>query len=342
VNRVSDAPPVASIKPASSMKRLLIVTNGNLFATRILKILFEHRPTDVVGVITVTGDYYGRTGLEALKHIAGKTAVEYLLFKLFTIFSSRIRGMLFANSIATLERRLHDSRSALHCLTVVTISDAQVMKFVDEVQPDLLVSVSCPQKITGPLLRCAPMGAINIHSSLLPSYAGLAPYFWVLANGEEKTGTTVHRMIDKWDAGPILAQRHVSVERGISVFRLFGQLAREGGSALVEAVDLALSGVGGRPQDLSKRSYYSHPTRDACRSLRRRGHTLVRISDLFEKRLRLSPAQALTSQDDSHIHPGKEAVGLMSQTASSAGVLNSEEECGVAETPCVKPLLIKT
>ena len=139
--------------------------------------------------------------------------------------------------------------------------------------------MSCPQRISETLLSLAKRGGINIHSSLLPAYAGLAPYLWVLANGERVTGTTVHWMTHKWDQGNILVQKECPIEPGVSVFHLFEALARLGGEALVEAVELALAGAKGSQQDLSQRSYYSHPTAAACRDLKRRGYCFMRGSD---------------------------------------------------------------
>jgi len=35
-----------------------------------------------------------------------------------------------------------------------------------------------------------PMGTINVHGSLLPSYRGAAPINWAVINGEKETGVT--------------------------------------------------------------------------------------------------------------------------------------------------------
>ena len=41
----------------------------------------------------------------------------------------------------------------------------------------------------------APLGAFNLHGSLLPAYRGRAPVNWVLVNGERETGVTLHHMV---------------------------------------------------------------------------------------------------------------------------------------------------
>ena len=58
---------------------------------------------------------------------------------------------------------------------------------------------------------------LNIHLSLLPKYRGRHPLQWALINGEKKTGYTIHEMNADWDAGPILWQKAVTIERGASL-----------------------------------------------------------------------------------------------------------------------------
>jgi UDP-4-amino-4-deoxy-L-arabinose formyltransferase/UDP-glucuronic acid dehydrogenase (UDP-4-keto-hexauronic acid decarboxylating) len=51
----------------------------------------------------------------------------------------------------------------------------------------------------------------NLHGSLLPKYRGRAPLNWVLVNGESETGVTLHRMVNRADAGDIVAQKSVAI-----------------------------------------------------------------------------------------------------------------------------------
>jgi phosphoribosylglycinamide formyltransferase-1 len=60
---------------------------------------------------------------------------------------------------------------------------------------------------------------LNIHPSLLPAHGGrgmvgMAVHRSVLAAGEMETGVTVHEVTADLDAGPIVAQARVAVQRG--------------------------------------------------------------------------------------------------------------------------------
>jgi len=259
------------------MARIVIVTSGNYFARLILSAVLKKREFEVVQLIVIEGDYHGRSGICAAWRLARSMASRFFLFKLLLHVVLRVleAGVGVVGELRSLKRE----RQGLPLLKVRCVADPAVRQLLDGLRPDLLISVSCPQKISGTLLSLAKQGGVNIHSSLLPAYAGLAPYFWVLANGEGVTGTTVHWMTEKFDQGDILVQKQLSIIAGVSVFRLFRALAELGSEALVEGVELALAGVKGAEQDGSQRSYYSHPTAKACKELRRRGYCFMGVSD---------------------------------------------------------------
>ena len=284
------------------MARIVIVTNGNYFARVILSGILRTRQSEIVQVIVVGGDYHNRTGLHAAWQLARSMAPRFFLFKLSMHLALRVceSGM---GAIARL-RSSESQEEAVPLTEVPSVADPRVLQVLKRLSPDLLVSVSCPQKISGTLLSLAKYGGINIHSSLLPAYAGLAPYMWVLANGEKVTGTTVHWITEKWDQGNILVQKRFPIEPGISVFQLFRALAQLGAEALLEGVELALGDAKGSQQDLSQRSYYSHPTPKACNDLKRRGFCFMRGSDWFD--LFRTPEGRLTNK---HVSQARSECG---------------------------------
>ena len=57
---------------------------------------------------------------------------------------------------------------------------------------------------------------INIHPSLLPAYKGTRVHERVLEAGETQSGASVHFVVPKLDAGPVIAQASVPVHPGDS------------------------------------------------------------------------------------------------------------------------------
>ena len=258
--------------------RIALITNGNYFAAITLApTIAKYREQICLGVV-ITGDYHGRTGWRAAWSLFREMTFPYFAYKAVTVILPKLVARFN-------QRNAVDVATLLKQAQIEQIShpkvDAEcVRRSLAQARPDIIVSVSCPQKIGNELISLARRAAINIHSSLLPRYAGLAPYFWVLSRGEAETGVTVHHMTSTFDGGNVLTQRLLPVRPGVSAFALFEELARSGGEGLVEAIEAAAHGCVGDEQRAADRSYFSHPTFGSYVELRRRGHRLVALSDL--------------------------------------------------------------
>ncbi len=85
----------------------------------------------------------------------------------------------------------------------------------------------------GKKIRClCPLGAINLHPSLLPKYRGASPIQSALLNGETETGTTIYQVTAKMDAGPILAQAKLSIAENETCSELQERLAEQAAALL--------------------------------------------------------------------------------------------------------------
>ena len=99
------------------------------------------------------------------------------------------------------------------------------------------IAVACfPWRLPPETLALAPFGALNAHPSLLPSHRGPDPLFWSFRRGDRVTGITIHLMNGRFDAGPIVAQRSMSIPFGVDGARFERRLARMGGALLAGAI----------------------------------------------------------------------------------------------------------
>ena len=108
--------------------------------------------------------------------------------------------------------------------------------------PDLLVVVAYGRILPGELLRLPPLGAINVHGSLLPRYRGAAPIQWAVINGDTETGITIMRMDEGMDTGDILLTVAEPIGWEDTAGSLFNRLARLGGNTLAQTLPLLQSG----------------------------------------------------------------------------------------------------
>ncbi len=116
--------------------------------------------------------------------------------------------------------------------------------------PDLLVVVAYGRILPGELLRLPPLGAINVHGSLLPKYRGAAPIQWAVINGDAETGITIMRMDEGMDTGDILLTVAEPIGSEDTAGSLFDRLARLGGTTLAQALPRLKAGqLQAVPQD---------------------------------------------------------------------------------------------
>jgi methionyl-tRNA formyltransferase len=73
-------------------------------------------------------------------------------------------------------------------------------------EPDLVLCLGFPWRLTREALAVPRLGCVNSHPSLLPRYRGPSPVAWAVRNGETEVGVTYHRMDDDFDTGGVLAQ----------------------------------------------------------------------------------------------------------------------------------------
>lgn len=258
--------------------KFIIFTNGNLFSLLILKDFLIKNREDIVKVVIVTGDYKGKSGIKAIWDYFKSTATSYFLYKIFTValvFYFRLEKEVEISSVAGFCDRL-----GIDYKRVSNINDDLFYQDLRQLKADFLVSVSCPQLIKEKLLALFNYRGINIHSSLLPAYAGLAPYFWVLAKGESVTGTSVHYLSKSFDEGNLLVQKNYQIKDGESVFGLFLKLALIGSEAIQEATKKLTQGYTGDIQNIKDSTYFSNPQNQDIKDLRRNGHKLLNKKDI--------------------------------------------------------------
>ncbi len=132
---------------------------------------------------------------------------------------------------------------------------------IAKLNPDYIFSFYYRNLLSEPLLATARQGAFNLHGSLLPAYRGRAPANWVLVNGETETGVTLHRMVKRADAGAIVAQEKVGIERTDTALTLHAKLREAATSLLRDTLPALLQGkITETAQDESKATVFGRRT----------------------------------------------------------------------------------
>ena len=113
------------------------------------------------------------------------------------------------------------------------LDDAWIER-IAAMRPAIIYSFYYRNLLPDAVLRAAPLGAYNLHGSLLPAYRGRAPVNWMLVNGEREAGVTLHHMVARADAGDIVGQRAVAIDDSDTALTLYRKLVPAGVALLTE------------------------------------------------------------------------------------------------------------
>lgn len=120
-------------------------------------------------------------------------------------------------------------------------------------QPDLLITAAYGQFLPSKLLAAAKIAAVNVHGSLLPKYRGGAPVQYSVINGDAETGISIMYMVKQMDAGDVLAQRAIPIEKDDDNGTMFDKLSILGRDLLLETLPKLVDGTAtATPQDESQ------------------------------------------------------------------------------------------
>jgi len=265
--------------------KIIILSYESLYSSMMIAHLVASRPDQVAGIVSSSRLVQGKGLLSSAWYVFRRAGPEFVVRKTLETWQYKailtwwkIRGR--RHNTLTLEELADEHDIAL--TESSDVNSPETMRWIQERQPDLILSVYLNQWIGDDLIALAEKGCLNIHPALLPRNRGLFPYFWVLANREPATGVSVHFVEKKFDTGDIVAQEKIEVTPEDTIQSLSYKSAQVGGPLLVAAVDDIAAGMVNRiPQDHTEASYHSWPTSKAYRRFKRAGRKFGSMQELM-------------------------------------------------------------
>jgi methionyl-tRNA formyltransferase len=87
-----------------------------------------------------------------------------------------------------------------------------------------------------PVLDAFPLGAFNLHASLLPRWRGAAPIHRAIMAGDAETGVMVMKMAEGLDTGPVALADRVPIPADATAGDMHDDLARRGADLMLRAL----------------------------------------------------------------------------------------------------------
>jgi folate-dependent phosphoribosylglycinamide formyltransferase PurN len=164
------------------------------------------------------------------------------------------------------------------------INSADGIQAIRQFSPDLILLAGAPI-ITGRVIELASCGVLNPHCGITPEYAGSSPVVWPLCDNRPfDIGYTIHFVVPRVDAGPIVEQARIPWRTDWSFSTISSYVLQVMYERLLMLVqDWALSGVlpTARRQDVSRvrppagQCAYWFAERNKTRLLRQGKHVIT-------------------------------------------------------------------
>lgn len=158
--------------------------------------------------------------------------------------------------------------------TSADVNSDEFRGMLQELGVEFIVSISGTQLYKKKLREQTPYGIVNCHGALLPTYRGLMPSFWTLANNEKLGGSSVHYVDRKLDNGPIIVQRHYRIHAHDTLEDIMARSKDLAAEAIIECVRKVEAGDLDdlRPNPEELQTHFSMPTKADVKRFREAGH----------------------------------------------------------------------
>lgn len=121
--------------------------------------------------------------------------------------------------------------------TPKTLRSAEAQAELKALQADISVVAAYGLILPQAVIEAFPLGCINIHGSLLPRWRGAAPIQRAIEAGDNESGITIMKVVEKLDAGDMLLKGSVPITAETTGETLHDAMAGLGAELIVKALD---------------------------------------------------------------------------------------------------------
>lgn len=121
--------------------------------------------------------------------------------------------------------------------TPKTLRSAEAQAKLKALQADISVVAAYGLILPQAVIEAFPLGCINIHGSLLPRWRGAAPIQRAIEAGDNESGITIMKVVEKLDAGDMLLKGLVPITAETTGETLHDAMAGLGAELIVKALD---------------------------------------------------------------------------------------------------------
>lgn len=277
------------------MKIVIFTAKNHIYANRVVKELLFSKVFEVVEIIESDVIYRESNNLHSLIKYIKISGLNYVFYQMLKVYFFKFYSMIYT-LFPHRHKNINHPFFSYHALAKdfkipiyreKNINRREVFNLLAKKEPDIFVSVLFNQIIKDMILSIPKSGTINLHPALLTSYRGVSPVFWVLANGEAKTGVSIHKIDNlKIDEGEILAQKEILISSLDTEHSLYWRCVEEGSILLRKVIEKISKGqsINFVPNNNIVSNYFSLPTKEAVKKFKKNGKKFFTFRDFKWKK----------------------------------------------------------
>jgi methionyl-tRNA formyltransferase len=194
------------------------------------------------------------------------------MYRLHGPFDFLRRGLRFVTAKVETKTGIADDsvgvlaeRAGIPVREVSDVNAESFLAILENIEPDVLFSVSAPQIFNEKLLSIPSWGCLTVHAASLPEYRGMMPNFWQMKHGREMAGLTAHRMNEDIDKGEVVLRDKVPIEEDDTLDDLMKRSKRHAADLVLETIQKIRDGTAELRKSKEKVSTTLFPTREDVR-----------------------------------------------------------------------------
>jgi len=261
-----------TVKTKENAMKIILFVNDSFFSYLLARPLIDKYHADIALVVLSTRV---QSSLSQVVKIFRKSSLEYFCYR------STIQAFSMLNGF--MKRKTVDSLSRRHGIT--RIRSQRLKKNIENISEagpfDIGFAFNFDQIIGSEIFGLCENGIINIHASKLPNDKGISPVLWAFARGDEEIWSSIYKMDEGIDTGPIAEQIRIPVDKDSTAFSLYKKVCIESGKRLVHVLEKIKKGECTYRQQVNTggETYWSWPDDYHAKLLKRSNRRLISISD---------------------------------------------------------------
>lgn len=155
----------------------------------------------------------------------------------FTTISFKLRKKLFKYKVAKDPSiKAYAESKGIPTMDIITPNSKKFRTYLETLDLDIIINQS-QNIIKKELINIPRIGILNRHNALLPKNRGRLTPFWVIYNGDEETGVSIHFVEEGIDSGDIIVQKKFRVTKEDNFNSIVKKNYAIASDAMIEAIE---------------------------------------------------------------------------------------------------------